>query len=355
MPCFCLCVRARARELIAPRCQEGADGKWLQDQMKSLENVVGEQQSEIGYIMDAFWSAFNGYGSYGTGGSSDPYGDYGSSHPYGDYASSYGNAYDPYIGDFYHNFYDPLTGAYFKRNGKYGTSLHRGGAVGQGGIKRRGAPQPPRGVDRDELTRIAAGGVSMRKYGRMRHVAMRIENNQQRLRKVEGSGLPAPLRPLLQDAKEDSKTHIKALSQQSQDIKRWWQAYAAAAAARANAATARANQAASRHHAAEVAAAEAQADASAAAAEHWQAAQVHKEAANNAIYSAFAHAYNADMYGRGYNDLMDKYDELEGHSSDMVSSTHGAKVAAAFALRAQKVIDCNMRLDMGHQVLRSKR
>jgi hypothetical protein len=42
-----------------------------------------------------------------------------------------------------------------------------------------------------------------------------------------------------------------------------------------------------------------------------RAAAIHNAAANSAIYAASAHAHNANAYGEQYNELMDKYHELE--------------------------------------------
>jgi len=74
----------------------------------------------------------------------------------------------------------------------------------------------------------------------------------------------------------------------------------------------------------------------AAAREHYRAAAIHNAATNAAINSAYVHAENAEAYGTQYNELMDKYHELEQHRYATDASTRTAKVAAQFASAARR-------------------
>lgn len=74
-----------------------------------------------------------------------------------------------------------------------------------------------------------------------------------------------------------------------------------------------------------------------AAEEHYRAAAVHNHAANEAIYAAHAHAVAQHAYGTGYNELMDKYYDLERYRGQTTAATRTANAAAAFAIGALQV------------------
>ena len=67
-----------------------------------------------------------------------------------------------------------------------------------------------------------------------------------------------------------------------------------------------------------------------------RAAAIHNAATDAAINSAYVHAQNAEAYGTQYNELMDKYHELEQHRHATDASTRTAKVAAEFASAARR-------------------
>jgi len=71
-----------------------------------------------------------------------------------------------------------------------------------------------------------------------------------------------------------------------------------------------------------------------AANQHYRAAAVHKHAADEAVYAAHAHAVAQHAYGTGYNELMDKYYDLEKYRGQTTAATRTANAAAAFSIGA---------------------
>ena len=63
---------------------------------------------------------------------------------------------------------------------------------------------------------------------------------------------------------------------------------------------------------------------------------MHNAAAQSAFDAAYAHAANADAYGTQYNELMDKYHDLEHYHHATTAYTRTAAMAAQFASAAQK-------------------